>query len=129
MPTKRNSDDEIPKSLTNVSKRDPAQVVLELVDARIEVLDQKLSNQMQEVIKALEVLSLNVGQLAGMVKQQTQNIEKLTQTLDTRLERLERAIEADREVAKMQSGNVQQMVALAAQQQQTLNTLVAKLAA
>lgn len=68
--------------------------------------------------EAIEALTHQIGVLS----------ENMTR-LENKVERIFDAIEADREVAKMQSTSVQQMIALAATQQQTINTLVAKLAA
>lgn len=115
--------------LSAIPKREASAAALELIDARIEGLDQKLSGQMENVTKSIEALALQIGQLSSIVKQTSQNIDKLAQTVDGRLNRLETAIEADREIAKLQSTNVQQMVMLAAKQQETINTLVQKLAA
>jgi DNA repair exonuclease SbcCD ATPase subunit len=133
MPTKKNPD-ELPTKF-DTPNRDPAQAKLEMVDARIEVLDQRLSGQIEQLIKTVDNLAVQVGQLNGAIKLQSQNVDKLGQTIDRLAQtiengfsRLERLIESDREFAKLQAGNVQQMVALAAQQQQTVNTLVAKLA-
>lgn len=44
------------------------------------------------------------------------------------MQQILQAIEADREVAKMQATNVQQMVQLSSTQQQTINLLIGKLA-
>jgi len=108
-----------------IPKRDPSQAYLEAVDARIQAMDQRLCDR-------LDTLTATVDRLAVQVAQFNQGLKELKDISRQILS----AIEADREIAKMQSANVQQlsnnvqqMVALAAQQQQTINTLITKLAA
>lgn len=122
MATTKKNPDGTPKSFADIPARDASLAKLEVVDARIEVLDQKLTNHMDQLIKTVDNLAVQVGQLNGAVKQQSQNIDKLTQAIENGFARLERAIDSDREMIK-------QMMVLAASQQQTVNSLIAKLAA
>ncbi|NEQ21632.1 MAG: hypothetical protein F6K28_20940 [Microcoleus sp. SIO2G3] len=97
--------------------RDAIQVQLEATEARIYNLDQRLTERLDRVVESIDKLAVQVTQFnAGMTE------------LKGIARQILQAIEADRDVAKLQANNVQSMVQLAAQQQQTINTLIAKLA-
>lgn len=97
--------------------RDAIQAQLEATEARIYNLDQRLTERLDRVVESIDKLADQVTQFnAGMTE------------LKGIARQILQAIEADRDVAKLQANNVQSMVQLAAQQQQTINTLIAKLA-
>lgn len=97
--------------------RDAIQAQLEATEARIYNLDQRLTERLDRVVESIDKLAVQVTQFnSGMTE------------LKGIARQILQAIEADRDVAKLQANNVQSMVQLAAQQQQTINTLIAKLA-
>jgi methyl-accepting chemotaxis protein len=104
----------------------PAQAAqVEGLDARVQMLDTRIYERLDRISASLENVAKSLDNFAIQAAQLNSGMNELKGITRQVLA----AIEADREVAKLQSGNVQQMVALAAQQQQTINTLLQKLVA
>lgn len=105
--------------------RDAIQAQLEANEARINNMDIRITERLDRISATLENVAKSLDNFAIQAAQLNSGVNELKGITRQVLA----AIEADREVAKLQSTNVQQMVALAAAQQQTLNTLISKLAA
>jgi hypothetical protein len=97
--------------------REAIQAQLEATEARIHTLDQRLTERLDRVAESIDKLTVQVVQFNSGITELKGITRQMLQ-----------AIEADREIAKLQANNVQQMVQLAATQQQTINTLIGKLA-
>jgi hypothetical protein len=105
--------------------RDAIQAQLEATEARIQMMDTRITERLDRISASLESVAKSLDNFAIQAVQLNSGVNELKGITRQVLA----AIEADREVAKLQSTNVQQMVALAAAQQQTINTLIQKLAA
>jgi archaellum component FlaC len=105
--------------------RDAIQAQLEATEARIQMMDTRITERLDRISASLESVAKSLDNFAIQAAQLNSGVNELKGITRQVLA----AIEADREVAKLQSTNVQQMVALAAAQQQTINTLIQKLAA
>lgn len=111
------------------------ETLVELTDLQrksIEALRESLSVMNSQLGDRIGELSLNLAQsnslnneVKGMIRQQSQNIDRLTQTV----ERLALSIDGHLQVAQQQSANIAELTKLVTAQANTVNRLLDRMVA
>ena len=111
------------------------ETLVELTDLQrksIEALRESLSLMNTQLGDRIGELSLNLAQsnslnneVKGMIRQQSQNIDRLTQTV----ERLALSIDGHLQVAQQQSANIAELTKLVTAQANTVNRLLDRMVA
>ncbi len=84
-------------------------------DARIELLDRRLTERLEQLTKSIDALAVQVAQTNSVVKQTSQNIDKLTDRIDSHLK-----------VAEKQADNIAELTKIVATQANTVAMLISR---
>lgn len=90
--------------------RDPIKAELELIDARIETLDQSFNRTIERVAENIEAMTIQVGTFTEGLARLERQVERIATATEQQVE----IARQHSETAKIQAENVSRLIALLA---------------